>query len=59
MAVEVAASLFVVAMAVGVGVQSFVAVKVVGRAMAVLAHQFVPAKAVLVGVAPVAEPTNL
>ena len=56
-AVEVVASLFVAA--VVVGAQPFVAVKVVGRAMAVLAHQFVPAKAVLVGVAPVAEPTNL
>ena len=41
-AVEVAASLFVVAMAVGVGVQSFVAVKVVE--VKVLASQFVPMK---------------
>ena len=46
---EVAASLFVVT--VVVGVQPFVAAKMVGRAMVVLAQQFVPAEVVLVGVA--------
>jgi hypothetical protein len=54
-AVDVVASLFVAVVAMGA--QPFVAVKVIGRAVAVavLVQQFVPTEAVSVGVAVLAQ----